>query len=149
MDLKSELAEYDCKFYAIRNASDSVLMATRTNIVVGDSYIVNGQSNSYAGFEFPDSYKGKFSRSFGRFYSDYFNYDKYLESDTLWSLANVKSPVGQFAGELMRLIIENEKVPVCIINGGSGGSNMDYNLIRNPSNPIDFNLSSGRLLYRV
>lgn len=149
MPLKCELAEYEMKFYAVRNSSDSVLMATRTNLVVGDAFVVSGQSNSYNHFETSYAYKGKYTRSLGRFYSDYANYETYQEKDTLWSVANESSPVGEWAGEIMKLIIEENKIPVCIINGGSGGSSMAYNLYRNPDNPYDLSTSSGRLLYRV
>ncbi|MFM6947956.1 MAG: sialate O-acetylesterase, partial [Aquirufa sp.] len=147
--IKAELAEYEFKYYAVKNKSDSVLMATRTNIVAGDAFVFSGQSNSYNGWEFSPTYRGKYTRSFGRFYSDYMNYDNYQAQDTLWSVANGQSPVGQWAGEVMRLIVENHKIPVCIINGGSGGSSIGFNLYRNPYNPYDLSTSNGRLLYRV
>ena len=149
VEIQAELAEYEMKIYAVRSTTDSALIVTRTNIVAGDAYLVSGQSNSYNGWEFPDSYKGKYSRSFGRFNSTYENYDTYQASDTLWSIANAQSPVGKWPGELMKLIIENQKIPVCILSGGSGSSSMEYNLLRNTNNPFDFNTSSGKLLYRA
>jgi hypothetical protein len=148
ISINAELAEYNFHFYAVKNKNDSVLIAKRTNILAGDAFVFSGQSNSYNGWEFSPTYRGKYTRSFGRFYSDYMNYDTYFEQDTLWSVANVQSPVGQWAGEVMRLIVENHKIPVCIINGGSGGSSIGYNLYRNPYNPYDLNSSNGRLLYR-
>lgn len=147
--LKCELAEYEMKFYAIRNTSDSVLMATRTNLLVGDAYVVSGQSNSYNGWEFSQSYKGKYTRSFGRLYSDYSNVENYQERDTTWTVANNGSPVGMWVGEIMKLMIERDNIPICVINGGSGGSSMEYNLFRDPQNTFAFNAPSGRLLYRV
>lgn len=146
--IKSELAKYDLEFYSIRG-KDSTLIVKRKNIVSGDVYLVSGQSNSYAwgGTGQDQLYRGEFARSFG-FISDYVNYADYNPKDTLWSIANENAKVGYFAGEIMRLIIENEKVPVCIINGGSGGSSMVYNLYRT-ENKADYRTSSGRLYYRA
>ena len=146
--IKSELAEYDFEFYSLKG-KDSTLIVKRKNIVSGDVYLVSGQSNSYAwgGTGQDQLYRGEFARSFG-FISDYVNYVDYNPKDTLWSIANENAKVGYFAGEIMRLIIENEKVPVCIINGGSGGSSMEYNLYRT-QNKADYTTSSGRLYYRA
>ena len=146
--IKSELAEYDLEFYSIRG-KDSSLVVKRKNIVSGDVYLVSGQSNSYAwgGTGQDQLYRGEFARSFG-FVSDYVNYVDYNPKDTLWSIANENAKVGHWAGEIQRLIIENEKIPVCIINGGSGGSSMEYNLFRT-ENKADYTTSSGRLYYRA
>ena len=146
--IKSELAEYDLEFYSIKG-KDSSLIVKRKNIVSGDVYLVSGQSNSYAwgGTGQDQLYRGEFARSFG-FISDYVNYVDYNPKDTLWSIANENAKVGYWAGEIQRLIIENEKIPVCIINGGSGGSSMEYNLFRT-ENKADFTTSSGRLYYRA
>lgn len=146
--IKSELAKYDLEFYSVRG-KDSTLIVKRNNIVSGDVYLVSGQSNSYVwgGAGQDQLYRGEFARSFG-FISDYINYVDYNPKDTLWSIANENAKVGHFAGEIMRLIIENEKVPVCIINGGSGGSSMGLNLYRT-QNKADLTTSSGRLYYRA
>ena len=146
--IKSELAEYDLEFYSIKG-KDSSLIVKRKNIVSGDVYLVSGQSNSYAwgGTGQDQLYRGEFARSFG-FISDYVNYVDYNPKDTLWSIANENAKVGYWAGEIQRLIIENEKIPVCIINGGSGGSSMEYNLFRT-ENKADYTTSSGRLYYRA
>jgi hypothetical protein len=144
--IQAELAQYEVRVYWL-NANDSTLLELRENIVAGDVFLVSGQSNSYAGKEHPKVYKGEFARSFGR-NPDYENYTPYQAADTLWSISNSPSDVGLFASELQRLLIEKQKVPICIINGGSGGSSMEYNLFRS-ANPYDLNTSSGKLNYRA
>ncbi|MEN9386868.1 MAG: hypothetical protein RLZZ185_1609 [Bacteroidota bacterium] len=144
--IKAELAEYDFLVYAVKSP-DSVLMVTRKNVVAGDVFLFSGQSNSYNGSENNRIYKGEFARSFG-YTADYINYATYNPADTLWDIANNRPKVGLWASEFQRLMIEKYKVPICIINGGSGGSSMQYNLNRT-SNPADLTTSSGRLYYRV
>ncbi|MFM7019300.1 MAG: sialate O-acetylesterase [Aquirufa sp.] len=144
--IKAELAEYDFLVYAVKSP-DSVLMVTRKNVVAGDVFLVSGQSNSYNGSESNRIYKGEFARSFG-YSADYINYATYNPADTLWDIANNRPKVGLWASEFQRLMIEKYKIPICIINGGSGGSSMQYNLIRS-SDPADLTTSSGRLYYRV
>lgn len=146
MTIKAELSEYDFLVYAIKSA-DSVLIVNRKNVVAGDVFLVSGQSNSYNGWEFDRIYKGEFARSFGNI-TDYINYQPYNPVDTLWDLANNRAKVGLWASEFQRQVIEKHQIPVCIINGGSGGSSMQYNLVRS-NDPSDFNTSSGRLYYRV
>jgi hypothetical protein len=144
--IKAELAEYEFRIYAVKSP-DSVLMVQRKNIVAGDVYLFSGQSNSYNGSENSKVYKGQFARSFG-YSPDYENYKTYNPADTLWGISNNKSSVGLWASEFQRLVIENYKIPICVINGGSGGSTMQYNLART-KNKEDLTTSSGRLYYRV
>lgn len=144
--IKAELAEYEFLVYAVKSP-DSVLMVHRKNVVAGDVFLVSGQSNSYNGSENSRVYKGEFARSFG-YMVDYTNYNPYNPVDTLWDLANNRAKVGLWASEFQRFVIEKQQIPVCIINGGSGGSSMQYNLMRS-NDPADLNTSSGRLYYRA
>ncbi|MES2797183.1 MAG: fibronectin type III domain-containing protein [Bacteroidota bacterium] len=149
IEIKAELSEYDFDIFSHTNENDSSLVVSRKNIVAGDAYVVTGQSNSYNGFDFPDVYKGEFARSFGVFTAQN-NFDDYNPADTLWYISNTeRNVVGFWASELQRLIIEKYKVPVCIINGGSGGSSSEYNAIRNETNPADLTNAYGRLLFKV
>ncbi len=146
LPIRAELANYTLMVFWL-NGKDSTLLARRDNIVAGDVFLVSGQSNSYTGKDHPKVYKGEFARSFGR-NPDYENYAPYNPADTLWSISNSPSDVGLFASELQRLLIETQKIPICIINGGSGGSSMEYNLFRT-ANPYDLKTSSGKLNYRA
>ena len=146
VSIRAELVEYQLDVYWVHGA-DSSFLAHRENIVAGDVFLVSGQSNSYTGKDHPKVYKGEFARSFGR-NPDYENYTPYNPADTLWSISNSPADVGLFASELQKLLIEKQKVPICIINGGSGGSSMEYNLFRS-TNPYDLKTSSGKLNYRA
>jgi hypothetical protein len=145
----SELSEYDFKIYSHKSKSDSSLVVHRKNIVSGDVFVVTGESNSYFGYNSPDVYKGEYARSFGVF-TDKNNTANYNPADTLWCVSNTnKNAVGFWASELQKLIIEKQKIPVCIINGGSGGSSSQENANRNKSNPADLTNMYGRLLYKL
>jgi hypothetical protein len=147
--IAAELSEYDFTIYAHKSKSDSSLVVLRKSIVSGDVFVVTGESNAYYGYDFPDVYKGEFARSFGVF-TDKNNTANYNPADTLWCVSNTnKNAVGFWASELQKMIIENQKIPVCIINGGSGGSSSDYNSIRNNSKPTDLSNAYGRLLYKL
>jgi Carbohydrate esterase, sialic acid-specific acetylesterase/Secretion system C-terminal sorting domain/Fibronectin type III domain len=152
--INAELAEYDFAVYSFKSNLDSGLVVTRKNIVCGDAFLVTGQSNSYNGIfdkngeKRPEVYSGEYARSFGVF-NDPDNYADYNPADTLWNYSNKGNIVGMWATELQKLIIENEKIPVCVINGGSGGSSSEYNALRNAQNPTALNTTFGRLLYRT
>jgi Secretion system C-terminal sorting domain/Carbohydrate esterase, sialic acid-specific acetylesterase/Fibronectin type III domain len=152
--IKSELAEYDFYIYSHLNNTDSSLIVARKNIVSGDTYLITGQSNSYNGTLNihgqlrSELYRGEYARSFGIFIEPD-NFKDYNPADTLWNYSNIKNVVGMWGTELQKLIIEKYGIPVCIINGGSGGSSSEYNAIRDPNNPYSLNNAYGKLLYRV
>jgi len=64
-----------------------------------------------------------------------------------WFVKN-KFGVGAWGMELMRLIVEKHKIPVCIINGGSGSSTIEKNMLQTPDK-ASLETSFGRLVYRV
>jgi uncharacterized repeat protein (TIGR01451 family) len=146
-EITAELATYTFKVYACRQR-DSSLVVERSRIVAGDVYLINGQSNASANA--PDyRFQSEYARTFGVFTPND-NYDNYNPRDTLWALSNQGlAIVGVWGTELQRRLIEQYGIPVCVINGASGGSSIEYNVIRNTSNPADLSTTYGRLLYRV
>lgn len=152
--IKAELAEYDFHIYSHQSNTDSSLIVARKNIVSGDTYLITGQSNSYNGTLNihgqlrSELYRGEYARSFGIF-NEPDNFSAYNPADTLWNYSNIKNVVGMWGTELQKLIIEKYGFPVCIINGGSGGSSSEYNAIRDQNNPFALNTTYGKLLYRV
>lgn len=146
-DIKAELAEYNFRVYACKSV-DSSLVASRNNVVAGDVFLINGQSNASAGVP-GYSYQNEYARSFG-VYTNNNNYDSYSPQDTLWNYSGQgMAVVGIWGMELQRYIIEKYGIPTCVINGASGGSSIEYNILRNTANPTDFGTAYGRLLYRV
>jgi len=157
--INSGLHQFRFEFYIKKNNIDSLYL-TANNVVCGDAYIISGQSNSHASSRL-STYSNPYCRSFGV----KTGYDTYDEADkkVRWGLATGNCPdlkkdiggwftknpygVGVWGMELMRLIVEKHQVPVCIINGGSGSSSIEQNMLY-PEHP-SLETSFGRLAYRV
>ncbi|MDO5969582.1 sialate O-acetylesterase [Flavivirga aquimarina] len=152
------LHQFKFEFYIKKNNIDSLYL-TANNIVCGDAYIISGQSNSHASSSL-STYSSPYCRSFGvkTGFKTYNDNDKQVR----WGLATGNCPnlegvggwfkknphgVGIWGMELMRLIVEKHQVPVCIINGGSGSSSIEQNMLY-PEQP-SLETSFGRLAYRV
>lgn len=120
-------------------------------LVCGDAYLIDGQSNAEAtdvGKEDP-KYTSEWIRTFGSPAGDPANARK-----PGWGKAVVRSrtggqfQIGSWGMELARRLVENQKVPVCIINGAVGGMRVDQHQ-RNPADPTDMTTIYGRLLWHV
>ena len=142
--IRAELAEYRFDVYAHRSATDSVRLARRDSVVCGDVFLINGQSNATTETGMQEyTYRNEFHRTFGRT-----GFEQKF-ADTLWTLANRPGAlVGVWGGELMRLITETYRIPVCILNGGVAGTDILFQY-PNPALPEDLTTSYGRLLYRA
>lgn len=156
--IHSGLHEFKFELYVKKNGKDS-LYQTVNHVVCGDAYIISGQSNSHASSS-SSTYSNPYCRSFGvkTGYESYNDDDKNVR----WGLATGNAPdlkgvggwfkknkfgVGVWGMELMKLIVEKYQVPVCIINGGSGSSSIEENMLY-PEQP-SLETSFGRLAYRV
>lgn len=137
--------------------TDTIVLAD--SVVCGDAYIVTGQSNSHASSNL-STFSSPFCRSFGV----KTGYESYSENDkeVRWGLASGNCPelkgvggwfkknphgVGVWGMELARLIVEKHNVPVCVINGGSGSSSIEENMLYPEISSLE--TSFGRLAYRV
>ncbi len=129
---------------------DATLAASEDSIACGDVFLINGQSNSHPNAT-NYNFRSEFCRSFGK----HTNYTDYDPADTTWGLSTPRGwcddcdfAVGTWGLRLQELILEQFAMPTCIINGGSGGSTISYNL---PDTVDRMNLSTtyGRLLYRA
>lgn len=148
--IKAELANYNFRLYAVKGA-DSVLVTSRDNIVAGDAYLINGQSNAASwgvSNTFPNSdFRNEFCRTFGQTKN---NNAFITESDTSWALSNSGRPyVGVWGIELQRQIVEKYGIPVCFINEAISGSAITEHTNRDASNPSNVSNVYGRLLYRA
>lgn len=163
--IEAGLFQFSFKLYSNKNNLEKLLFEV-DNIVSGDAYIITGQSNSHASSK-KSIYSSPFARSFGvkTGYETYNDKDK----ETRWGLATgncktcrgksweagydggwfVKIPygVGVWGMELSKLLIEKHQIPVCIINGGSGSSTIEENMLYPEKIPLK--TSFGRLAYRV
>ncbi|MFT4033314.1 MAG: T9SS type A sorting domain-containing protein [Siphonobacter sp.] len=144
--IQAELADYSFDIYCC-SATDSVLMTTRTDVVAGDFYLIEGQSNATASAS--NSFSSKYCRTLGRIpVND--NYAGQTAADTLWNYAGYSAPaVGYWGMELQRLILENDQIPTCVLNGSIPGTVLSYHIQRGNTSEEDISTIYGHLLYRV
>ena len=153
------LHQFRFELYLRAQDQDSLYLVA-DSVVCGDAYIITGQSNSH-----PSSTLSTFTSPYCRSFGVKTGYEPYTEDDkkVRWGRASgncpgltndvggwfIKNPfgVGVWGMELSRLIVEKHKVPVCIINGGSGSSSIEENMLY-PQQP-SLETSFGRLAYRV
>ena len=147
-NLEPGLMHYSIEFGSKRDGIETV-RETATNVVCGDAYLIQGQSNAVAtdwGEEKP-SYHSEWIRTFGSMSGS-------SDGITLWGEAVHRGQdsealqIGYWGMELARCLIERHHVPICIINGAVGGTRIDQHQ-KNASNPTDETSIYGRLLRRV
>jgi Carbohydrate esterase, sialic acid-specific acetylesterase/Secretion system C-terminal sorting domain len=148
--IKAELAQYSFKIYATQG-TDSLLVISRDNIVSGDVFVINGQSNGAAwgvSNNFPNyDYKNEYCRTFGQTQS---GKSFITQADTTWAYSNTRSPyVGVWGIELQKIITEKYGIPTCILNEALSGSAITEHTVRDAVNPTNVNNIYGRLLYRA
>jgi hypothetical protein len=142
--IKAEKADYDFEVYAARNESDSVLITRKTDIVAGDFFVINGQSNAAATM-FGGS-NSKYCRTLGRLPDEN---PAFGIGDTLWiPSAWSWTYVGAWGMALQWSILENEGIPTCLINSSLPGAKVSTFLVRDHNNPASPTLY-GSLLHRV
>ncbi len=127
------------------------VLHTATNLVCGDAYIINGQSNAEATDVGPTDppYTSDWIRSFGSpaGHPEGARLD-YWGNAVCRSRQGGQAQVGYWGLELARRLLENQQIPICILNGAVGGTRIDQHQ-RNPANPEDVSTIYGRLLWRV
>lgn len=148
--LKPGLIKYRIEFGS-KSADRERVLHTANNLVCGDVYLIDGQSNAEAtdvGKEDP-AFTSEWIRSYGS--------PGGQRADTrsnLWANAvcrnrqNGAGQIGFWGLELAHRLVESERIPICIINGAVGGSRIDQHQ-RNPDLPNDPGTIYGRLLGRV
>ena len=156
--INAGLHQFRFELYTHKNKMDSLYMVA-DSVVCGDAYIITGQSNSHASSSL-STYSNTYCRSFG-VKTGFEAYDDAYEK-VRWGSATGNAPdlegvggwftktpygVGVWGMELMKRIVEEHKVPVCIINGGSGSSSIEQNMLH-PEKP-SLETGFGRLAYRV
>ncbi len=146
-DIQAGLWTYTFKVERTDNGMP-ILLQEAGNIVAGDAFVVEGQSNAQAVAYNGDAniWQNNFVRCFGSP-----NPDNYTDQN--WYLAEGNgyfSPgaVGQWALRMGYLIQENLQIPVAIINGADPGKPIEF-FQRNDALPEDPTTNYGRLLQRL
>ena len=148
--IKPGMVKYRIEFGSKNGESESILYRA-SNLICGDAFIINGQSNAEATDVGPTdpSFTSDWIRSFGCTGSNPENARKPVWSNAVVRDRNAgKAQIGYWGMELAKRLVENHKVPICILNGAVGGSRIDQHQ-RNESNPTDVSTIYGRLLWRV
>ena len=152
LDLSAGKYIYTLEFILSGSASYTKII---DGIMVGDVYLIQGQSNAVAcnyvngSINYSAAYRDTFIRSFGNSYP----YSLTVASDTNWYKADaenayVQGGIGQWPLVIAKSILDSFNMPVCIINGAVGGTAITQHT-STPGNPEDLNSIYGRLLYRV
>lgn len=146
--LKPGLVRYDVELGS-RTAGTETLLRRATNVVCGDAYLLQGQSNTVATDWGPGEpeFHSPWIRTYGSPSGD-------PEGLRQWGEAVHRSPdgerfqIGYWGMELARRLVEAHAIPICILNGAVGGTRIDQHQ-RNPVQPDDRSTIYGRLLWRV
>lgn len=148
--LKPGLIRYKVEF-GTRNGDNEKVLNTVTNLVCGDAYLIDGQSNALATDTREESPReaSDWIRSYAhpRFYRK--DETQNLWCNPVWKAQNEhKAELGWWGMELAKRLVESQKVPIFIINGAVGGTRIDQHQ-RNPQDPEDLQTIYGRMLWRV
>jgi len=147
--LKAGLIKYSVEFGTETGGKKTVVNRVG-NLVCGDAYIVEGQSNAVAtdwGDVPPPPYTSTWLRTFGS------TSENSTTCRTRWGNAEYRPQegilqIGYWPMELGKRLVESEQIPICIINGAVGGTRIDQHM-QNADNPSDETTIYGRLLWRV
>lgn len=148
--LKPGLIKYKAEFGTTTGGKDTVLN-TVDNLVCGDAYIIDGQSNALAtdtGEKSPPD-TNEWIRSYGRPAEN-----KTGSQGNLWCLPvwkaqkGEKAELGWWGMELAKRLLDSQKVPIFIINAAVGGTRIDQHQ-RSHANPTDLSTIYGRMLWRA
>jgi hypothetical protein len=138
--LKPGLIKYRVELVSVKAKKETVLH-TASNIVCGDAYLIDGQSNALATDWGPDKYEysSEWIRSFGSNNGDI---------SRGWGDAVRREgghfQIGCWGMDLAKSLVDRHQIPICIINGAAGGTLIEAHQ-RNAANPTDPETIYGRM----
>ena len=151
IEINSELSKYSVKTYAINNSEVGIIKEAE-DIVCGDVFIVQGQSNAEA-----PSYNGSssgYESDFIRVYANGNSSSSSLINNNQWYYgqgdgnSGTNGNTGQWGLVLAKKIVEELNIPIAIFNGAHGGQPISF--FQRPSNyQSSTNSNYGRLYYRL
>ena len=151
-EIPAELQNYRFEVSVHAGTAD-IMAATVNDVVVGDIYLINGQSNAVAGSidgSTPSVVnESPFIRSFGRHDDD----GALVAADVAWhaaggDLSEGPGQVGQWELRTARKLLDLYGIPIGLINGAEGGQKIGH-FQRNDANPGDMQTNYGRLYFRA
>jgi hypothetical protein len=148
--LKPGLVKYRIELGS-RLAGRETILHKAGNIVCGDAYLINGQSNAEANDygHAVNPYTSEWVRSYGSMAGDAAGARLKLWGNAVsYDNRGAKLQIGYWGIELAKQLVEDQKIPIFIINGAVGGTRIDMHQ-RNGQDPEDVKTIYGRLLWRV
>ncbi len=148
--LRPGLIKYKVEFGKKAGGKDTVLQ-TVNNIVCGDAYLIEGQSNALATDTREQSppETNEWIRSYGSSPANLNDAPGNLWCNPVWKARNgEKAELGWWGMELAKRLLESQQVPIFIINAAVGGTRIDQHQ-RSAADPIDVTTIYGRMLWRV
>jgi Concanavalin A-like lectin/glucanases superfamily/Domain of unknown function (DUF2341)/Carbohydrate esterase, sialic acid-specific acetylesterase len=148
--LKPGMIKYKVEFGTKSGATNQVLN-TVTNLVCGDAYLIQGQSNALSTDTREQSppETSEWIRSYGRPDEKGNNAPAHLWCYPVWKAGKEdKAELGYWGMELAKRLVASQKMPIFIINGAVGGTRIDQHM-RNEANPTDLTTIYGRALWRA
>jgi hypothetical protein len=148
------LVKYRIEFGTQTGGVDTILHRA-SDIVCGDAYIIEGQSNALATDTQEESPRvtNEWVRSYGRPQFFKAGARENLWCKPVWKARNKAkkeylAELGWWGMELAKRLVESQNVPIFILNGARGGTRIDQHQ-RNHENPTDLDTIYGRMLWRV
>lgn len=146
-EITAALHTYDFTV-AYKIAGTTSVIASAVNVVAGDVFMVQGQSNAQAVAYNGDAniWQSNYVRSYGNSNpADYTNQQWYTAEGNGYFTPGA---VGQWALRMGSLLQENRNIPIAIINGADPGKPIEF-FQRNDTFPTDPATNYGRLLQRL
>jgi hypothetical protein len=161
--LQAGLIKYKVEF-GIKSGSTETLRQMVNNLVCGDAYIIDGQSNAVAYNYANETNRPDLTRHSSPWIRSYGGNGESGGDPTAggWGNAVVErltpdSPdrihfIGVWGMAMAKKLVEDQKMPICILNGSVGGTRIDQHM-PDPANHYDTTNGAysiyGRLLTRV
>lgn len=152
--ITAELVNYKVELYGV-DAYGEILLQRASELVAGDAFIIDGETNAVANnqllsMNLLSTVTSPFIRSFG---SSSPNNSPIITNDKAWYQADgdasyARGAIGQWGLKTARTIVDNQKIPVAVINGAVGGTHIQQHM-PNTANRRDLSTIYGRLLSRV
>ena len=151
VNISAELANYTLKLFTVSGGNETEI-ASATDVVAGDVYVVEGQSNAVA-LQYEGAANPTNQSNFIRTYGNTVLHVPTVQADLNWYVGNgddgyTSGAIGQWPLRLARQIVDSYQIPVAIINGAQGGTKIDL-FQRDNTNPLNLDTNYGRLLYRL
>jgi hypothetical protein len=160
LKLKPGLIRYKVEF-GTKSAGEEKILETVTDLVCGDAFLIDGQSNALATDTREQSppETNPWIRSYGG-PTGWGDGTQWCQNEfqkkgvnpwcsPVWKRSKgEKAELGWWGMVLAKQLLERQKVPIFILQAAVGGSRIDQHQ-RNEANPTDLSTVYGRMLWRV